>query len=71
MVRKVRLILGSLTVLVFGRLWSQCVCVASFITNKLPSSRVSETVCFVCLCVKALDSVTCPQNFNSTDTWGI
>ncbi len=34
-----------------GNLCTQLACVASFITSKLPCSRISETVCLVCLCL--------------------
>jgi hypothetical protein len=50
-VRKVKLILESLTSLDLGKLCNQLLCVASFITSKLPCSSTSGTICLVCLCL--------------------
>src|SRR5262249_43083662 len=50
-VRKLRFILGRVIFLDLGKLCSQFVCVASFITSKLPCSSTSEMVSFVCLCL--------------------
>ena len=52
-VLKVRFILGVEISFVGGSLWSQFVCVMSFIINKLPCSKINEMVSLVCLCLKA------------------
>src|SRR5690606_16100029 len=50
---KVRFILGVWIFFVGGSRWSQCFCVASFITNKLPLSSTRLTVSLVVLCLNA------------------
>lgn len=50
MVLKVRFTLGIVIFFDFGKQCSQWVCVASFITNKLPFSSITETFSWVCLC---------------------
>src|SRR5690606_12036411 len=53
MVLNVRFILGDVIFLLGGNLCSQCVCVVSFMTNKLPCSNSKSTFSLVCLCLNA------------------